>query len=63
MAGLLEHRETALFAGIQAPGASSMPERNRNGGIGKVESKRRFPLSHTPDCGGESDYSLSAALN
>jgi len=29
-------------------------------GYGKVESKQRFPLSHTPDCGGELSNSLSA---
>ena len=29
-------------------------------GYGKVESKERFPLSHTPDCGGELSNSLSA---
>ena len=29
-------------------------------GHGKVESKQRFPLSHTPDCGGELSNSLSA---
>jgi transposase InsO family protein len=29
-------------------------------GHGKVESKERFPLSHTPDCGGELSNSLSA---
>jgi len=29
-------------------------------GYGKVESKQPFPLSHTPDCGGELSNSLSA---
>jgi transposase InsO family protein len=29
-------------------------------GHGKVESKERFPLSRTPDCGGELSNSLSA---
>jgi len=29
-------------------------------GYGKVESKERFPLSHTLDCGGELSNSLSA---
>ena len=32
-------------------------------GHGKVESKQRFPLSHTPDCGGSDTYNPAAALH
>jgi putative transposase len=32
-------------------------------GYGKVESKERFPLSHTPDCGGEQISTSPAALH
>ena len=45
--------------GYRAPApAASLTEASQ--GYGKVESKERFPLSHTPDCGGESSNSLSA---
>jgi transposase InsO family protein len=40
-----------------APAARLMAETT---GYGKVESKERFPLSHTLDCGGELSNSLSA---
>ncbi len=34
------------------PPAPAAQQRQANTGHGKLESKERFPLSHTPDCGG-----------
>jgi hypothetical protein len=45
--------------GYKPPAPAACPSEIETG-YGKVESKRRFPLSHTPDCGGELSNSLSA---
>ena len=57
--GLLQHGTPTLFAGVSVADTEDVATR-RILGHGKVESKRRFPLFHAPDCGGELTNSPSA---
>ncbi len=51
MASSLQHPTTALFTGLQTASTGNLADRNVHRGMEKVESKERFPLFHTPDCG------------